>query len=149
MVGKIVQLLGIPLQKGFQVVYGIYGIDPEHSDRKLDFGTITFQRLDLEASKTHFNGYFIEQIFDGLMEKLVISNCEIEKDDEESSLMVIIPELSKLKTKSKRIIDEYSNEAILEMYEGDTVEVSRSVNGDSEVYKAVKKGRKMFLIQES
>ena len=47
MFGKVVQLLGIPLENGFEVIYGIDGIDFKHGVRyELSFGDITFGNIN-------------------------------------------------------------------------------------------------------
>lgn len=149
MFGKVVQLLGIPLEDGFDTIYGIDG-DSKHSVRHtLSFGEVTFENMNPDVTKTYiYGGHLVNEKADGFKEVLVF-NGELSEEDNEEYLLVIIPNAIQLKTNSKKIAGRYPNEAILEMYVGDTVEVSKSSNGRRDVYMAVKAGNEMFLIKKS
>lgn len=150
MFGKVVQLLENPLEDGFEIVYGIDGVDFKHSVRyELSFGEVTFENMNLDVTKTYiYGGYLVKKKTNGFKEVLIF-NGELSEEDNEVYLLVIIPNAVQLKTNSKRITGRYPNEAILEMRAGDTVEVSKSSNGKRDVYIAVKVTNEMFLIKKS
>lgn len=150
MFGKVVQLLGNPLEDGFQMVYGFDGVNFKHNVRHvLRFGEVTFGNMNPDVTKTYiYGGHLIKEKADGFKEVLIF-NDELSEEDNEEYLLVIIPYAAQLKTEAKRIAGRYYYEAILEMYAGDTVEVSRSSNGSRDIYMAVKAGNEMFLIKKS
>lgn len=150
MFGKIVQLLGVPARNEFKVVYGIGGVDFKHSVRhQLNFGEVTFGNMNPDVSKTYiYGGHLVNEKADGFKE-VMIFNGELSEEDNEEYLLVIIPYAFQLKTNAKKIAGRYPNEAILEMYAGNTVEVSKSSNGKRDIYMAVKAGNEMFLIKKS
>lgn len=144
MFGKIVQLRGRKAQAGYEVVYGIdSSIDGRYG---LAFGNISFG--DVSATTTYiYGGHTIEEKSDGY-KNILIFNGELESNDIEEYLLVIIPYASQLKTSAKRIAGRYYYEAILEMHNGDTVEVSKNSVGKREVYMAVQAGNEIFLIKK-
>lgn len=150
MFGKVVQLLGIPLENGFEVIYGIDGIDFKHGVRyELSFGDITFGNINSDITKTYiYGGHLVKEKADGFKEVLIF-NGELSEEDNEEYLLVIIPYATQLKTEAKKIAGRYPHEAILEMHAGDTVEVSKSANGSRDIYMAVQAENEMFLIKKS
>lgn len=105
--------------------------------------------MNPDVTKTYiYGGHLVKEKADGFKEVLIF-NGELSEEDKEEYLLVIIPDAIQLKTNSKRIAGRYHDEAILEMYAGDTVEVSKSFNGKGDVYMAVKAGNEMFLIKKS
>lgn len=150
MFGKVVQLLGVPLEDGFEMVYGIDGVDFKHSVRHdLSFGEVTFGNMNPDVTKTYiYGGHLVKEKADGFKEVLIF-NGELSEEDNEEYLLVIIPYAAQLKTEAKKIAGRYPHEAILEMYAGDTVEVSKSSNGSRDIYMAVQAGNEMFLIKKS
>lgn len=149
MFGKVVQLLGNPGETGFNVTYGI---DCGHDDRhQLSFGTIMFANLALSpcSTKTYIRGgYKVKEKRDGFKDILVFSG-HLQKEECEEILLVIVPQAQQMKSSAKRIAGRYYHEGILEMREGDTVEVSKSLEGEVETYMAVKAGNEMFLIKKT
>lgn len=148
MVGKIVQLLG-KKNSGFEVVYGI---DNNIIDNRylLDFGEIVLGNNEPNATATYiYGGQIVEEQGDGY-KKVVIFNKELPKEAIEDYLLVIIPYAAQLaKTGGTRIAGRYYYEAILEMRNGDTVEVSKSFSGEREIYMAVQAGNEMFLLKKN
>ena len=77
-------------------------------------------------------------------------NGDIPGEEVEEYLLLIIPSGAfQLKTTAKRIAGRYAHEAILEMHPGDTVEVSKNINGPRTVYMAVQAEYEMFLIKRN
>lgn len=150
MFGKVVQLLQVPLEDGFETVYGISSVDFKHSDRyELSFGEIVFGNINPNITKTYiYGGHLVKEKNDGFKEVLIF-NGELSKEDKEEYLLVIIPYAAQLKSKAKKIAGRYSYEAILEMHVGDTLEVSNSSTGSRDIYMAVQAGNEMFLLKKS
>lgn len=154
MFGKVVQLIGIPLEDEFKTIYGIDDIDSEIDARygtrnDLGFGRVSFANPD--ATKTYISGgHLVEDEGDGFKE-VIIFNGELSKEDQEEYLLVIIPRvIGYLKTEAKRVAGRYIHqEGILEMHDGDTVEVSKGDEECTQIYMAVKAGNEMFLIKKS
>ena len=145
MFGKIATIKGIPLKDGFEVTYGIDCEDVYI----LNFGTIMFQNLDPKVTRTYiFGGHHIEEKADGYKD-IKIFNGDLSADDQEEYLLVIIPHALQIISNSKRIAGRYYTEAILEMHNGDYVGVSKSSDGDLEIYMATKVGNEMFLIKKN
>ncbi len=150
MFGKVVQLLGVPAENRFEVSYGIDGVDFKHGIRHyLSFGEVTFGNMDPDVTKTYiYGGHLVNEKADGFKEVLIF-NGELSEENKEEYLLVIIPFATQLKTDAKKIAGRYPYEAILEMYAGDTVEVSKSSTGSRDIYMAVQAGNEMFLIKKS
>ncbi len=144
MFGKVVQLKGKEAQAGYEVVYGID--KPIVGRYSLAFGNISFGNTCVTTTYI-YGGHTIEEKTDGYKD-ILIFNGELDSGDTEEYLLVIIPYASQLKTDSKRIAGRYYYEAILEMHNGDTVEVSKNSVGKREVYMAVQTGNEMFLIKK-
>lgn len=144
MFGKIAQLRGKEAQAGYEVVYGID--NPIAGRYSLAFGSISFGNM--YATTTYiYGGHIVEEKSDGYKD-ILIFNGELTSSDTEEYLLVIIPYASQLKTDSKKIAGRYYHEAILEMHNGDTVEVSKNSFGKREVYMAVQAGNEVFLIKK-
>lgn len=144
MFGKLVQLRGKKAQADYEVVYGI---DNRIAGRYgLAFGNISFG--DMSATTTYiYGGHIVEEKTDGYKDVLIF-NGELESSDKEEYLLVIIPYAAQLKTDSKRVAGRYYYEAILEMNNGETVEVSKNLDGKRKVYMAIQAGNEMFLIKK-
>ena len=152
MLGKIVQLLGIPVKDGFRVEEGVefcrfgtanmgfatltLGYNPHESNFKVkycwDFSVIEEQDLYKEILVNNL----------GLVEDKPKVNCI------EETLWVIIPYAAEIKTKSKKIAGRYPQEALLEMKVGDTVTVNKA-GGNPEIYMAVQAKNEMFLVKKN
>lgn len=147
MFGKIVQLLGRTGETGFEVTYGIdCGADGRC---QLSFGKIIFANLGPDATKTYIRGgYRVSETADGFKDILVF-NDYLKKEENEEFLMVIIPYVENIIHTAKRIAGRYYDEAIFEMREGDTVEVSKSLEGEVETYMAVRAGNELFLVKKT
>lgn len=147
MFGKIVQLRGKEAQAGYEVVYGIK--DCITLNRySLSFGEIVLGNNIPNGTATYIHGGHIAKEYGEGYQKVMIFNGVLPKDGIEEYLLVIIPYASQLKTDSKRVAGRYYYEAILEMHNGDTVEVSKNSAGKREVYMAVQAGNEMFLIKK-
>ena len=152
MLGKLVQLKGIPMEDGFRVNYGVdfckYGI------ADLRFATLV---LGHNPVKNGYNviycwGLGLPESHDGFKE-FVVNNLDLvdNKPDEkeiEERLWVIIPYSETIKTTAKKIAGRYPGESILEMQSGDTVTVNK-VGADSETYLAVQAGNELFLVKKT
>lgn len=150
--GKLVHLIGSPVENGFRAVYGINNVEfnylISHSSI-MNSGNVVFANSNPRATKTYINGgYVVKKNANGFKE-ILIFNGELEKDAEEEFLLVVIPHAGKIKTKSKKIAGKYPYEAILVMHEGDTLQISKSSSSKVEVFIAVKAGNEMFLIKKS
>lgn len=147
MYGKVVQLLGKKQSNGFEVVYGI---DNHIANRYLlGFGEIILKNSNPGVTTTYmYGGYDVKRLSDGY-KKLTIYNGELPKDSIVDQLLVIIPRAEQIITSATRIAGRYYNEAILEMRDGDTVEVSKNKNGESEVYTAVQKENEIYLVNKT
>lgn len=143
--GRIVRLLGKPLEEGFEVKYGIDYKQGNYHD--FSFAEISFRNINSNVSKTYiYGGYMVKEKGDGFKE-IVIFNGDLRADENENMLLVIIPYATKIVSESKRVAGRYPTEAILEMHEGDTVEVSKGLG--FETYMAVKAGNELLLVKKS
>lgn len=148
--GKMVQVLPNPIEGGFRAVYGIDNVESKHQLRnalRLTFGNISFNNMSPNVTKTYIcGGYTVKKTAKNFKE-ILIFNGDLSQEDNEEFLFVIIPYANKIKTKSKKIAGKYPQEAILEMHEGDTLELSK--NGKKDIFMAVKAGNEIFLIRKS
>ena len=152
MLGKIVQLLGAPMEDGFRVVEGvefcIYGT------ADLQFATLISYENPRKASYkvTYCWGFHLDKQHDGFKDfsvnNLALKDGMPEEKDIEERLWVIIPWSDKIKTSSKRIAGRYPEEAILEMKVGDTVTVQKD-STCPETYMVVQAGNELFLIKKN
>lgn len=155
MLGKMVQLLGVPMEDGFSVVEGV-------KFNKLGTADFVFAQLKLGYNpfKDDYEVTYCWQIYnfdadkynDGFKE-FVVNNLALkdgmpEEKDVEERLWVIIPWSSEIKTSGKRIAGRYPEEAILEMKAGDTVTVSK-FGAKPEVYMAVQAGNELLLVKKN
>lgn len=152
MLGKIIQLLGVPMEDGFRVVEGI---DFDY------FGNadVRFARLEMMVNpcknKLHSSycwSFTLLKEHDGFKDFWVNNNdlidCKPPEDVVEEKLWVIIPHSSEIETTAKRIAGRYPEEAILEMNAGDTVKVSKA-GAAPETYMAVQAGNELFLVKKT
>ncbi|MGM9969999.1 MAG: hypothetical protein ACI35S_06355 [Anaeroplasma sp.] len=150
MIGKIVQLLGIPSKEGFEVVYGVDLNDG--GQIRFDFATISITNIPKQENRcTYINecGIYLT-LKDGFKEILLqgISEEELNKEDIEGHLFVIIPHSADIKTTARSLAGRYSTEAILKMNAGDTVMVNKA-DEVTETYMAVKAGNELFLVKKN
>lgn len=149
MVGKIVQLLGKQMQDGFEVIYGIDDQINESRSYPLGFGEVKLGNIAPNVTTTYiYGGHIVNDGEDGFKE-VIIFNGELPHDAKEEYIVAIIPYAGQLTTNAKRIAGRYYYEAILEMHVGDTVEVSKSLAGEKEVYMVVEAGNELFLIKKN
>lgn len=152
MLGKILQLRGIPMEDGFRVVDGvdfcIYGI------ADLRFATlISYENPRKNSYKvTYCWGFHLDKQHDGFKD-FHVNNCALkdgmpEEKDVEERLWVIIPWSSEIKTTAKKIAGRYPEEAILEMKVGDTVTVCKGSDA-VETYVVVQGGNELFLVKKN
>ena len=147
MLGKIVQLLGIPLEDGFEVKYGIEA--DEYRKIDLKFATLSLSGpISEENYITHIWYYWERNKSDGFIEFLIQIPDKIYEKDVEDFLFVIIPYSSKINTTGKKVAGRYPTEAILEMKAGDTVTVNKG-GAEEETYMAVQAGNELFLIKKN
>ena len=148
MLGKIVQLLGIPMEDGFRVEEGVdfckYGIADVHF-ATLMLGNNPYKN---DYKVTHCWEFTVEKEQDGFKEILVNNLLEPEEKDIEERLLVIIPHFTEFKTSCKKIAGRYPEEGIIEMKVGDTVTVNK-IGAKSETYMAVQAGNEMFLVKKN
>lgn len=153
MLGKIVQLKGIPLEDGFKVIYGMdfsrYGTADlrfaqfvlGHNPWKDNYKVVYCWDLVLLEMHDGFKKFRINNH--------MLVNCNPPEEEVEERLWAIIPLLTgSIKTTAKKIAGRYLNEAILEMHAGDTVEINKAC-GNPEVYMAVQAGKELFLIKKN
>ena len=143
--GRIVRLHGKPLEDGFEVEYGLDYKQGNYHD--FSFAEIFFGNVNPSVSKTYIcGGYMVKEKRDGYKE-IIIFNGDLKADENENMLFVIIPYATRILSEAKKVAGRYSTEAILEMHEGDTVEVSKGVG--FETYMAVKAGNELLLVKKS
>lgn len=150
MLGKLVQLLCVPMQDGFTVVEGV----DFRWDGKADFEFATLELLYNPFKENykviHCWKVYLNKQHDGfkdfLVNNLALKNGPEEKEVEER-LWVIIPHFSKIETTSERIAGRYPTETILEMKSGDIIKVNRT-GEEPETYMAVQAGNELFLIKK-
>ena len=96
MLGKIVQILGVPMEDGFRVVEGVefckYGI-ADVQFAKLILGN---NPRKINYKVTHCWEFTVEKEHDGFKEILVNNLLEPEEKDVEERLLVIIPHFTEL-----------------------------------------------------
>lgn len=152
MLGKIVELSGIALENGFEVIYGM----DMYEDGRRDFGFVSIvSGACFSKSRTHLNymyGYSLSKEEEFFKEYIIETDTDSTKlpnpELDEEFLWVIIPYSSGIETNAKRVAGRYPTEAILEMYVGDTVEV-RKAGGTPETYMVVKAGNELFLVKKN
>ncbi len=154
MVGKIVRLEGISGKSGFEVLYGFDDMPTTRHIPVKEFstflGSISFGNLNPDVSRTYIKGgHIITDRKDGFKD-ILIFNDNLSKEDNENYLLVIIPYATQLISTSKKLAGRYYSEAVLEMYPGDTVTVSKSLaKEDREVFMVVQAGNELFLIKKT
>ena len=152
MLGKILQLKGIPMENGFRVEEGvdfcIYGT------ADLRFATLTsYENPRKDTYKvTYCWGFHLEKQHDGFKEfhvnNLALKDGMPDKKDVEERLWVIIPWSVEIRTTAKKIAGRYPEEAILEMKLGDTVTVSKGSDA-VETYMVVQGDNELFLVKKN
>lgn len=148
MFGKVVQLLNPSMSDDQEIVYGI-NLDNNLGRYHLNFGTISFANLNPATSKTYiYGGHIVTEKGDGFKDVLIF-NGNLSENNNEEYLLVVIPYAAQITTSGKKIAGRYYNEAILEMFPGDTVKIKHSIHSKSVVYMAVQAGNEMFLIKKN
>ena len=152
MLGKIVELSGIALQNGFEVIYGI----DMYQDGRRDLGFVSIvSGTSFSQTRVHVNymySYCLRKEQDLFKEYIIgtdkdptqLPNSELN----EEYLWVIIPYSSGIETNAKKVAGRYPTEAVLEMRVGDTVEV-RKAGGIPETYMVVQAGNELFLVKKN
>ena len=151
MLGKIVELSGIALENGFEVIYGI----DMYEDGRRDFGfasIVASASFPKRTRVSYMYGYCLSNEQDLFKEYVIETDTNTDKlpnsEFEEEFLWVIIPYSSGIETSAKRVAGRYLTEAILEMRVGDTVEV-RKAGGTPETYMVVQGGNELFLVKKN
>ena len=141
--GKIVRILGVPLEDDLDIVYGL---DTPHY--QLDFAHIC---MPLGGNMYFKAEPHISKTSDGRKEIYLFgSECRtLEQKDIEDTLLVIIPYANQLCTSAEKIAGRYPTEAVLLLHAGDTVELSKSAKGKRTVYMAVQAGNELFLVKKN
>lgn len=151
MLGKIVELSGIPSGNGFKVIDGI----ELYEDGKIDLGFVSIvsrAELPKRARITYIYSYWLKKR-QGLFKEYIIStdrdiNSKPLSELIEEYMWVIIPYSSGIESDAKKIAGRNSTEAILEMYVGDTVTV-RKGECDPETYIVAKAENELFLVKKN
>lgn len=152
MLGKIVQLLGVPMEDGFRVVEGVdfckYGI----ADLRFAQLTLLYNPKKNDYKVMYCWEFHLDKQHDGFKEfsvnNLGLKDGMPEEKDVEERLLVIIPCSSEIKTNCKKIAGRYPEEAILEMKAQDTVTVNKA-GAKAETYMAVQAGNELFLVKKN
>ena len=152
MLGKIVQLLGIPMGDGFRVVEGVdfcklgtadlrfANLTLMHNPHKNDYKVIYCWEFHLDKQHDGFKDFSVNN--------LALKDGMPKERDIEERLLVIIPWSSKINTTCQKIAGRYPEEAILEMKAGDTVTVNKA-GAEAETYMAVQAGNELFLVKKN
>lgn len=148
MIGKIIQLVGGVASNDFEVVKGIEANQLNANRYLLTFCEIILGTNEPNITTTYIYGGHIVRNKEDNHKEILVFNGELHKEDKEEYLLVIIPFANQLVTNAKRIAGRYFYEAVLEMRNGDTVEVSKSLEGERTVYMAAQIGNEMFLIKK-
>lgn len=152
MLGKLVQLLGVPMEDGFRVVYGLDFCMLGTADCRFVSFRLGHNPLRQDYKVIYCWGIGLPEKDDGFIEYMVNNNllvdCKPEEKEVEERLWVIIPYSSKIETTAKRIAGRYPEESMLEMQAGDTVTVEKA-GAEPETYMAVQAGNEMFLIKKN
>ena len=152
MLGKIVQLLGVPMEDGFRVVEGVDFC--KYGTADLRFANLTTYHNPLKDNYkvTYCWGFSLDKQEDGFKDfsvnNLALKDGMPEEKDIEEILWVIIPYSYEIETTAKQIAGRYPEEAILEMKAGDTVVVNKA-GAEKETYMAVQAGNELFLIKKN
>ena len=150
--GKIVELSGIALENGFEVIDGIEMCEDGRID--LGFGSIVAvaARFSKRTRVKYMYSYFLKSQHDLFKEYFISTETDPNQlpnsDLHEEFLWVIIPYSSGIETNAKKVAGRYPTEAILKMYVGDTVEV-RKAGAISETYMVTKAGNELFLVKKN
>lgn len=151
MLGKIVQLLGVPMEDGFRVVEGVNFSRFNTADLRFANLTLLENHHKDDYNVTYCWGVHLDKEHDGFKEfsvnNLALKDGMPEEKDVEERLWVIIPHSSKIETTGKRIAGRYPAEAILEIKAGDTVKVNKA-GAVPEIYMAVQAGNELFLVKK-
>lgn len=141
--GKVVRLNGVPLVDRFEI---LYGLECDSGQGIFNFGTISLNNPSWSNIYIK-TGVIVTNRGDGFTDILIL-NGQLEPDEVEQFILVIIPNATQLVTNVQKIAGRYPNEAVLCMHAGDTVEVSKTHNGQRTVYMAVQAGNELFLIKK-
>jgi len=152
MLGKILQLLGKPLQDGFEIVNGVNFCEFGTADLRFAKLSLGHNPVKSDYNTTYCWQFTIEKEYDGFKD-IMVNNCglvgvELEEKVVEEKLWVIIPYSGAIETTAKKIAGRTQNEAILEMYHGDTVKVNKA-GALPETYMAVQAGNELLLVKKN
>lgn len=151
-VGKIVQLLGVPMEDGFRVVEGVDFNQNGTADLRFATFTVYNNLLKDNYKVIYCWGVHLDKQKDGFkyfsVNNLALKDGMPEEGDIEEVLWVIIPLAAKIETKARKIAGRYPVEAIIEMYAGDTVTVNK-FGAKPEVYMAVQAGNELLLVKKN
>lgn len=152
MLGKIVQLLNVPLKDEFSIVEGIEFCKAGKANLKFASLTLMCNPFKDDYNVTYCWEFLPRKQNDGFKDIWVNNSCLVdskpEKEIIEERLWLIIPWASKIETTAKKIAGRYPDEAILEMKAGDTVTVN-TVCAKEETYMAVQAGNELFLLKKT
>lgn len=152
MLGKIVQLLGVPMGDGFRVVEGVCFCELGIADLRFANLTLFYNPHKNDYKVKYCWEFHLDKQHDGFKDfsvnNLALKDGMPKKRDIEERLWVIIPWSSEIKTTGKKIAGRYYNEAILEMKAGDTVTVNK-FGAEAETYMAVQAENELFLVKKN
>ena len=152
MLGKLVQLLGVPMGDGFRVVEGVDFCQLGTADFRFAYLTLLYNPHKSDYKVTYCWEFHLDEQYDGFKDfsvnNLALKDGMPEAKDIEERLLVIIPWSSKIETTCKKIAGRYPEEAILEMKAGDTVTVNKA-GAETETYMAIQAGNELFLIKKN
>ena len=152
MLGKIVRLLGVPMEDGFRVVEGVDFCKFGTADLRFATLILYHNPLKNDFKVTYCWGLSLDKQDDGFKDfsvnNLALKDGMPEEKDIEERLWVIIPWSDKIITTSKRIAGRYPEEAILEMQAGETVTVNKA-GAKPETYMAVQAGNELLLVKKN
>lgn len=138
--GKVVRILGLPLDDSFELLYGL-----EASQYELNFASVC--RLKGQ-NPIYFKKVYIDKKED-MKKEISIFDIQPDEVSIEDTLLVIIPYAGQLVSSAEKIAGRYPTEGIFVMHAGDTVEVSKSCWGHRIVYMAVQAGNELFLVKKN
>lgn len=151
MLGKLVQLLGVPMEDGFRVVEGVHFTWLGEADFRFATLRLFYNPVKEDYKVTYCWEFGLNKQHDGFKD-FSVNNLSLEKGPEENEveerLWVIIPYSSTIETTAQRIAGRYPTEAILEMKAGDTVKVHKG-SAVPETYMAVQAGNELFLVKKN
>lgn len=155
-IGKLVQVVKKPLSDEFET---IYGMECGNTGRcLLDFAEVMFNDASGLSPTCYIQHAGYEVLSgDDNFKQILIYNGRVLEEDEESYLLVVVPfGLHGFSSTAKRIAGRYPYEAILEMHEGDILEVTPFHCGKvgksfipSQKFVATRAFNEMFLVKKT